>query len=51
MLRRTSGRAESGGGEKQELGGEDGQAMGDLARKVQEFVGGQGDIEGARFVE
>ncbi len=34
-----------------ELGEEHGQALQDLAQKVERFVGGQGDIEGARFEE
>jgi transketolase len=34
-----------------ELGEEHGKALGDLAKKVQEFVGGEGDIQGARFAE
>ncbi|WVO14827.1 hypothetical protein L204_102466 [Cryptococcus depauperatus] len=36
---------------KTETGEEHGKALGDLAKKVQEFVGGQGDIEGARFLD
>ena len=54
MMQRASGvsqAAQGGSGEKVELGEEHGEALGDLAKKVQEFVGGQGDIEGARFVE
>lgn len=34
-----------------ELTEEDGKALGNLAKKVQEFVGAQGDLEGARFIE
>ncbi|OWZ79274.1 hypothetical protein C366_01997 [Cryptococcus neoformans Tu401-1] len=34
-----------------ELTEEDGKALGNLAKKVQEFVGGQGDLEGARFID
>lgn len=37
--------------ENVELTEEDGKALGDLAKKVQEFVGGQGDLQGAQFVE
>ena len=29
----------------------DGAALRDLAQKVQDFVGGEGDVEGARFLE
>jgi hypothetical protein len=36
---------------KAELGDEHGVALQDLAKKVQDFVGGQGDMEGARFAE
>ncbi|WVQ80382.1 hypothetical protein IAT38_002487 [Cryptococcus sp. DSM 104549] len=56
MMLRASGRGAAsaqGGGEegKRELGEEDGQALQDLAKKVEEFVGGQGDLEGARFMD
>ena len=57
MMMRASGRNPSAvsdqGGEKlpAELGEEHGQALQDLARKVEQFVGGQGDVEGARFAE
>lgn len=51
MMQRASGAGGSGSGDKVELGDEHGQALGDLAKQVEEFVGGQGDIEGARFVE
>jgi hypothetical protein len=37
--------------DKVDLGDEHGQALQDLAAKVQQFVGGQGDVEGARFEE
>lgn len=30
---------------------ERGQALSDLAKKVEHFVGGKGDLEGARFAE
>lgn len=36
---------------KVELGDEHGQALQNLAKKVEDFVGGQGDVEGARFEE
>lgn len=52
MMQRASG--QTGGAasaEKVQLANEDGQALGDLAKKVEEFVGGQGDMEGARFIE
>jgi hypothetical protein len=52
MMQRASGQtlgAESD--EKVQLANEDGKALGDLAKKVEEFIGGQGDIEGARFIE
>lgn len=32
-------------------GDERGQALSDLAKKVEDFVGGKGDMEGARFAE
>lgn len=32
-------------------GDERGQALSDLAKKVETFVGGKGDIDGARFAE
>ena len=51
MMQRASGAGGSAPGEKVELGDEHGQALGDLAKQVEEFVGGQGDVEGARFVE
>ena len=41
----------SGKETKVEVGDEDGKALGDLAKKVQDFVGGQGDEQGARFAE
>ncbi|WVW81965.1 hypothetical protein I302_103968 [Kwoniella bestiolae CBS 10118] len=52
MMMRASGRSAVPGereGEKAELGDEHGQALQDLAKKVGEFVGGQGDLTGARF--
>ncbi|KAK8845462.1 hypothetical protein IAR55_006175 [Kwoniella newhampshirensis] len=57
MMMRASGRnpAQIQGKEKAEkkveLGEEHGQALQDLAKKVEEFVGGQGDMQGARFVD
>lgn len=51
MLKRSSGRSEGIPVEKQEIGPEEGQALGDLAKKVEAFVGGEGDMEGARFDE
>jgi hypothetical protein len=56
MMMRASGRkpGESnpkGDGQKIEIGEEHGQALGDLAKKVEAFVGGEGDLEGARFQE
>ena len=54
MLARSA--APARGGDDQSMGTEgmdteDGKALGDLAKKVEEFVGGQGDMQGARFVE
>ncbi|WWC66704.1 uncharacterized protein I206_100608 [Kwoniella pini CBS 10737] len=53
MMMRASGRAGSsvipGENEKIEIGEEHGQALQDLAKKVENFVGGQGDMTGARF--
>lgn len=51
MMQRASGATGAVTEQKVELGDEHGQALGDLAKQVEEFVGGQGDIEGARFVE
>ena len=56
MLLRASGKGqneEAAEGEtaKMDLGAEHGQALQDLAKKVEQFVGGQGDIEGAKFAE
>lgn len=50
---KRSDKQDEGQGKKKdvELTEEDGRALGDLAKKVQEFVGGQGDLQGARFVE
>lgn len=55
MLAARSGGPPSGGqqdtdGEVAE-GDERGQALSDLAKKVESFVGGKGDMEGARFAE
>ncbi|KIR43811.1 hypothetical protein I307_00147 [Cryptococcus deuterogattii 99/473] len=50
---KRSNKQDEGQGKKEdvELTEEDGKALGDLAKKVQEFVGGQGDLQGARFVD
>ncbi|WVQ62522.1 uncharacterized protein L199_000664 [Kwoniella botswanensis] len=52
MMMRASGRTAIPDGStdgKAELGEEHGQALQDLAKKVEDFVGGQGDVTGARF--
>ncbi|KAK6905382.1 hypothetical protein I203_106209 [Kwoniella mangroviensis CBS 8507] len=52
MMMRASGRTAKPGENtdgKAELGEEHGQALQDLAKKVEDFVGGQGDLTGARF--
>lgn len=46
----TGGTQKDASGETQE-GDERGQALSDLARKVEDFVGGKGDMDGARFAE
>lgn len=52
MMQKASGASGSAvPGERAEVGDEHGRALGDLAKKVEEFIGGQGDVEGARFVE
>ena len=52
MLAKTSGRpAQRDPDGDLEVDGEDGEALQDLARKVEDFVGGQGDLQGARFLE
>ncbi|WVQ76264.1 hypothetical protein IAR50_005929 [Cryptococcus sp. DSM 104548] len=56
MMLRASGQdganpAQGNGEERVELGEEHGQMLGDLAKKVQDFVGGQGDLQGARFLD
>ncbi|OCF36141.1 hypothetical protein I317_01022 [Kwoniella heveanensis CBS 569] len=54
MLIRSMGRANQSQGDSQEalkMGEEDGKALHDLAQKVQEFVGGQGDMTAARFAD
>lgn len=55
MLAARSGAAEPGGGAdvngETQQGDERGQALSDLAKKVEDFVGGKGDMEGARFAE
>ncbi|KAE8543115.1 hypothetical protein D1P53_000602 [Cryptococcus gattii VGV] len=50
---KRSDRQDEGQGKKKDVEPteEDGKALGDLAKKVQEFVGGQGDLQGARFVD
>ncbi|WWD09089.1 hypothetical protein V865_007209 [Kwoniella europaea PYCC6329] len=52
MMMRASGRTAipgEGTDGKVDLGEEHGQALQDLAKKVEDFVGGQGDLTGARF--
>lgn len=55
MMKRAAGGAGAGGGagedDKAELGEEHGRALKDLAGQLEAFVGGQGDLEGARFAE
>jgi hypothetical protein len=52
MLKRAAGaRSAPAAGMNPELGDEHAKALQDLAAKVQEFVGGQGDLDGARFAE
>ncbi|WVQ93806.1 hypothetical protein IAU59_000884 [Kwoniella sp. CBS 9459] len=55
MLMSSMGRANKAQGDGKEaldgLDNEDGKALQDLAEKVQEFVGGQGDMTGARFAD
>lgn len=52
MLMRSSGQAPRKQEQpKAELGDESGEALRDLAQKVQDFVGGEGDAQGARFEE
>ena len=51
MMMRASGRETGDTARKVELGEEHGQALQDLAKKVEQFVGGEGDIQGARFEE
>lgn len=46
----VGGNAKNTDGELAE-GDERGQALSDLAKKVEDFVGGKGDMEGARFAE
>lgn len=50
---KRSDKQDEGQGKKKDvdLTEENGKALGYLAKKVQEFVGGQGDLQGARFVE
>ncbi|ORX34672.1 SGT1 protein-domain-containing protein [Kockovaella imperatae] len=48
MMARSSGAVLN---EKPEHAGEDAKALGDLAQKVQEFVGGEGDMQGAMFLD
>ncbi|EIW67973.1 hypothetical protein TREMEDRAFT_44967 [Tremella mesenterica DSM 1558] len=56
MMLRASGQAQRSTDDTQEakkleLGEEHGRALRELAHKVESFVGGQGDIEGARFAD
>jgi hypothetical protein len=50
---RSSGQAADDTGIDPEVaeGDERGQALSDLAKKVESFVGGKGDVDGARFAE
>lgn len=50
LLRSAGGRQATAGGPMQ-MTEEHGKALQDLAAKVQDFVGGEGDMEGARFAE
>ena len=43
--------SEAGGAAAPDQGDERGQALSDLAKKVEDFVGGKGDMDGARFAE
>jgi hypothetical protein len=56
MMMRASGQAQgqqnkNGDPSQLDIGDEHGKALGHLAKKVEEFVGGQGDLQGARFEE
>lgn len=56
MMMRASGQAQgqqkgNDSSSQLDIGDEHGKALGDLAKKVEEFVGGQGDLQGARFEE
>lgn len=51
MLMRSAGPRGAASTGNPELGGDDGRALQELASKVQEFIGGQGDLQGARFAE
>lgn len=46
-----SASAQGGGDPEGKAGDERGEALSELAKKVEDFVGGQGDIDGARFAE
>lgn len=46
----SGGRQDQGEGDAQ-AGDQRGEALSDLARKVEEFVSGEGDMDGARFAE
>jgi hypothetical protein len=50
---RSAGEASGSAGIDPEVakGDERGQALSDLAKKVETFVGGKGDVDGARFAE
>jgi len=54
-MMRASGQASRTDGDdnssKNEVTEEHGKALRNMAQKVEKFVGGQGDIEGARFME
>ncbi|ORY34285.1 SGT1 protein-domain-containing protein [Naematelia encephala] len=50
MMMRASGQAGPSSTQVEEKG-ERGPELSDLAKKVEEFVGGQGDLEGARFAD
>lgn len=51
MLMRAAGGKKPDPAAPAEVGEEDGRALKDLASKVQEFVGGQGDLQGAQFAQ
>lgn len=51
MTRASGAQAAASGESAPKLDDEQGKALADLASKVQQFVGGQGDMTGARFAE